>query len=104
MVERVHRQLKDALRAREAGADLPEHLPWVLLGLRAAPKKTTGLSSSQLVLGQPLVLPGELKDVVESPADLFSKQLVSVDPPPTCKNSSCAAQCCGAGAAWSRHF
>ena len=42
MVERVHRQLKDALRAREAGADWPDHLPWVLLGLRAAPKETTG--------------------------------------------------------------
>ena len=91
MVERVYRQLKDALRAREAGADWPEHLPWVLLGLRAAPKETAGLSSAQLVLGQPLVLPGELKDVVESPAELFSNQLVSVDPPPTCQPPSYAA-------------
>ena len=91
MVERVHRQLKDALRAREAGADWPDHLPWVLLGLRAAPKETTGLSSAQLVLGQPLVLPGELKDVVESPAELFSNQLASVDPPPTCQPRSYAA-------------
>ena len=91
MVERVHRQLKDALRAREAGADWPDHLPWVLLGLRAAPKETTGLSSAQLVLGQPLVLPGELKDVVESPAEWFSNQLASVDPPPTCQPRSYAA-------------
>ena len=55
------------------------------MGLRAAPKETTGLSSAQLVLGQPLVLPGELKDVVESPAEFSSNQLVSVDPPPTCQ-------------------
>jgi transposase InsO family protein len=37
MVERFHRQLKDTLRARLAGAAWPDHLPWVLLGLRAAP-------------------------------------------------------------------
>ena len=91
MVERVHRQLKDALPAREAGAEWPEHLLWVLLGLRAAPKETTGISSAQLVLGQPLVLPGELKDVAEAPAGDFSTQLASVDPPPTCQPRSYAA-------------
>ncbi|MFO0002988.1 MAG: DDE-type integrase/transposase/recombinase, partial [bacterium] len=37
MVERCHRRLKDALRARLAGPDWPLHLPWVLMGLRAAP-------------------------------------------------------------------
>ena len=87
MVERVHSQLKDSLCAREAGA---EHLLWVLLGLRAAPKETTGISSAQLVLGKPLVLPGELKDVAESPAVDFSSQLASVDPPPTCQPRSYA--------------
>ena len=30
MVERVHRQLKDALKARHAIAEWPLHLPWVL--------------------------------------------------------------------------
>ncbi len=44
MVERVHRQLKDSLRARLAGDRWPEHLPWVLLGLRAAPKDDSGVS------------------------------------------------------------
>ena len=38
MVERSLRQLKDALRARTTEADWPSHLPWVILGLRAAPK------------------------------------------------------------------
>ena len=88
MVERVHSQLKDSLCAREAGA---EHLLWVLLGLRAAPKETTGISSAQLVLGQPLVLPGELKDVSEAPAEDFFSQLTFVDPPPTCQLRSYAA-------------
>ena len=31
MVERLHRRLKDALRARCSGLDWPNHLPWVLL-------------------------------------------------------------------------
>ena len=69
----------------------PAGVTWVLLGLRAAPKETTGISSAQLVLGQPLVLPGELKDVSEAPAEDFFSQLTSVDPPPTCQLRSYAA-------------
>ena len=42
MVERFHWQLKAALRARCSGADWLEHLPWVMLGLRAAPKEEAG--------------------------------------------------------------
>ena len=41
-----HRQLKDLLRARLAATDWPQHLPWVLLGLRAAPKGDSSLSSA----------------------------------------------------------
>jgi hypothetical protein len=40
MVERCLRRLKDALRASLAGPDWPLHLPWVLMGLRAAPQRT----------------------------------------------------------------
>ena len=49
-VKRPHRQLKDPIRAREAGADWPDHLPWVLLalGLSAAPKESTGYSSARV--------------------------------------------------------
>jgi hypothetical protein len=36
-VERCHRRLKNALRACLAGLDWPLCLPWVLMGLRAAP-------------------------------------------------------------------
>ena len=37
MVERTHQQLKDALKARLAATEWPQHLLWVLLGLCAAP-------------------------------------------------------------------
>jgi hypothetical protein len=60
MVERSHRQLKDALRARLAGADWLAHLPWVLLSLRATPKEDSAVSSAELVYGRRLVLPGQL--------------------------------------------
>ena len=42
MVERYHRQLKEALRSRSSGSAWLEHLPWVLVGLRAAPKEDSG--------------------------------------------------------------
>jgi hypothetical protein len=51
MVERVHRQLKDALRAHGAGPAWHSHLPWVLLGLRAAPKEDSAVSSAELITG-----------------------------------------------------
>ena len=75
LVERSHRQLKDALRARLAGPAWPDHLPWVLLGLRAAPKESSNISSAELVHGAPLVLPGEFLDVPEPPAESFLKAL-----------------------------
>ncbi len=57
MVERFHRQLKEALRSRECGTNWAAHLPWVLMGLRAAPKDNSGISSAELVYGQELRLP-----------------------------------------------
>jgi len=58
LVERLHRQIKEALRARGSGDDWAEHLPWVLLGLRAAPKEEAGVSSAEVALGARLALPG----------------------------------------------
>jgi transposase InsO family protein len=40
LVERFHRQLKDALRARAAAADWYDHLRWVMLGVRPLSMKT----------------------------------------------------------------
>ncbi|KAJ8361775.1 hypothetical protein AAFF_G00422180 [Aldrovandia affinis] len=53
------------LRAATTGLQLQEGdawfdtLPWVLLGLRTAPKADLGASSAELVYGQPLHVPGE---------------------------------------------
>jgi IS30 family transposase len=38
LVERFHMRLKEALKARLAGPAWPSHLPWVMLGLHAAPR------------------------------------------------------------------
>jgi hypothetical protein len=72
MVERCHRRLKDALRACLAGPDWPLHLPWVLMGFRAAPTEDTDVSAAELVFGAPLVLPGQILDEEEpTPADFM---------------------------------
>jgi hypothetical protein len=84
MVERCHRRLKDALRARLAGPDWPLHLPWVLMGLRAAPTEDTGVSAAEVVFGAPLVLPGQILDTDEPPpADFIAKLRQSGPPPPS---------------------
>ena len=75
LVERFHRQLKDSLRARLAVRDWPSHLPWVLLGLRSAPKEDHNVSSAELLYGIPLALPGELLDSKEPPATTFLEHL-----------------------------
>jgi hypothetical protein len=77
MVEPVHRQLKDSLRACLAGNRWLEHLPWVLLGLRAAPKDESGVSSAELVYGVPLTLPGQLLSSSEPPSSRFSRPITS---------------------------
>jgi transposase InsO family protein len=68
MVERTHRQLKAALRARLAGLRWPEHLPWVLLGLRTTPKEDSGVSAAELVYRAALALPAEFLSTAEPPA------------------------------------
>jgi hypothetical protein len=83
MVERTHRQLKAALRARLAGSRWPEHLPWVLLGLRTAPKEDSGVSAAELVYGGSLALPAEFLSTAEPPATDFLKKLQKVEMPAT---------------------
>ena len=60
MIERFHRTLKTALKARLTGPYWVEELPWVLLGLGTTPQKDLGYSSAELVHGEPLTIPGEL--------------------------------------------
>ena len=59
MIERFHRSLKTALKARLTGLNWVEELPWVLLGLRNAPKEEFRYSSAELVYGESLTVPGE---------------------------------------------
>jgi Integrase zinc binding domain/Integrase core domain len=71
LVERFHRQLKEALRARlaAAAADREFHLPRVLLGIRAAPKDDSNISAAEAVFGQALLLPGQLLAAGTAAAD-----------------------------------
>ena len=71
MVEWSHRQLKDALGSCMAGSDWLDHLPWVLLGLRLAPKEDSAVSSAELVYGAPLTLPVQFLAAPEPPAEVF---------------------------------
>ena len=66
LCERFHRSLKAALRAALSNDRWSERLPWVLLGLRSAPKEDLDASSAELVFGQPLRVPGEF--LLETPA------------------------------------
>ena len=59
MVERFHRDLKAALRARLNGPNWVDELPWVLLGLRTAPKEDLQTSAAEMVYGAPLLVPGD---------------------------------------------
>jgi hypothetical protein len=83
MIERAHRQLKDAFRSRLAGEKWVSHLPRVLLGLRAAPEDDSNVSSAELVFGCPVTVPGQFLDTPEQPAAKFMEALQSIQSPPT---------------------
>ena len=71
MVERFHRRLKDALKARLTGPDWFDQLPWVLLGLRTTVKDDLRCSPAELVFGEPISVPGDCLSSTpsRSPAD-----------------------------------
>ncbi|XP_064462639.1 uncharacterized protein LOC135373353 [Ornithodoros turicata] len=60
LVERFHRHLKQAIMAHGRRASWLDHLPFILLGIRAAVKVDPGCSSAQLVYGTPLRLPSDV--------------------------------------------
>ena len=61
LVERMHRDLKNALRTRLDGrVKWLAELPWALLGLRLSPNLDTGKSPAVMVYGQQLDIPGLL--------------------------------------------
>jgi hypothetical protein len=75
LVERLHHRLKEALKDRLAAATWPEHLPWVLLGIRSVPRDDSGISAEELVYGAPLCLTGVIITAPEQPAEYFKQQL-----------------------------
>ena len=68
IVERFHRQLKAALKARLTGPAWVVELPLVLLGLRSAPKEDLGCAPSELLYGSTIRLPGEFFKATTSTA------------------------------------
>jgi hypothetical protein len=75
LVERFHRQFKDALRARSAAADWADHLPWVMLGIRAAFREDSDFTPAEAVFGSQLVLPGQFVGAAKSPTPSFLADL-----------------------------
>ena len=58
LVERFHRSLKAALRARLKDTKWMDELPWVMLGSRSMPKQDMGVSVAEMVLGTPTTVLG----------------------------------------------
>ena len=71
MIERFHRSLKSALRARLASSELVHHLPLVMLGLCSAPKDYSGFFPAEAVFGSPLSLLGKFLGHPELPLEFF---------------------------------
>ncbi|GFR76562.1 Pol polyprotein [Elysia marginata] len=89
LIERFHRTLKAALKAGLQGPNWADELPWVLMGLRTAPKEDLGTSAAELVYGTPLSVPGEFTDPTPKPLhacapnDPFSTCVRNLSPLPT---------------------
>jgi len=94
LVERFHRRLKDALRARAAGAEWYHHLPWVMLGIRSAWREGADFTPAESVYGAQPILPGQYMAAPESPSPSFLEDLQSVlggRPPLATQHKSAAA-------------
>ncbi|XP_078495185.1 uncharacterized protein LOC144749995 [Ciona intestinalis] len=69
MVERLHRQLKAAIRARLTTPTWSDELPIIMLAIRTTVKQDLQCSPAELVYGTTLRLPGEF---FEPPTDINS--------------------------------
>jgi hypothetical protein len=56
-----------ATSTRLKGPSWTDELPWVLLGIRTAPKQDLGTSSAELVYGAPLTVPGDFVALPATP-------------------------------------
>jgi len=64
-------------------AEWPQHLPWVLLCLRAAPKEDSGISSAEMVYGAQPALLAQLTSVPEPPVTEILDAIRTAEPLPT---------------------
>jgi transposase InsO family protein len=83
MVERLHRQLKAALKTYPSPERWTESLPMVLLGIRTALKEDLHCTAAELVYGTTLRLPGEFFTTTRDPIDpstYVSKLKSSIQP------------------------
>ncbi|UYV61572.1 EEF1A1 [Cordylochernes scorpioides] len=92
-IERFHRTLKAAIRAHNSNK-WTESIPTVLLGLRAALRKDSDYSLTQMVYGKAIKLPGEFFDApkISTTPETFlhklQKQMESLKPKLTRHNTS----------------
>jgi hypothetical protein len=98
LVERLHRRLKDALRARSAAADWYHHLPWVMLRICTAWREDSAFSPAENVFGSQPILPGQFLAAPESPSPSFLSDfqglLAGRSPLPTVHKSPLKAPVC----------
>ena len=100
IIERIHRQLKDSLKARATHPRWRDELPFVLLGMRTAWREDPECSVADLVYGSSLHIPGEfLPPVRLDPAKPSSEFLRGLQnymcgavPPPPAHHGSRPAQ------------
>ena len=87
LVERFHRTLKQALRARGSVDTWAEDLPLVLLGLRVTPRGDDDLSPAERVFGTTTAVPSSFPDLrAEASDDLparLRRALEDLTPPQT---------------------
>ena len=62
MIDRLHRQLKNSLKARTTDPYWMDHFPFVLLGIHVAWHEEPGCSPTELVYDSILRIPGEFVD------------------------------------------
>ncbi|XP_014787273.1 uncharacterized protein LOC106881408 [Octopus bimaculoides] len=70
LVERFHCRLKESLTTRVNGPNWIDQFPWVMLGIRTAPKENLNTSSAEMVYGDPLTVPGEFLPNTKSDPDV----------------------------------
>ena len=79
LCERFHRSWKAALWASLKDDGWVDRLPWVMLGIRTAPKEDLQ-ASSELVYGQPLRVPGNFIPTATAPWLMAQEQTTLQDP------------------------